>query len=311
MRSGDYAELRAFAAVVRHGSFTRAAAHLGVSPSALSQTIRALEDRLGQRLLNRTTRSVAPSAAGQALAERLLPVLDDLEGVLDTAFAAAGEVAGPLRLDVVRVAMPHLARLVPGFLSRYPRVRLEVASNDSLVDIVALGFDAGIRLAERLEGDMIAVPFGGDLRMICVAAPGYLAGHPVPLHPRDLADHACMVTLTPSTNTPYRWEFEKDGEALRIAVNGPLISRDADLRVSATLAGIGIGFFFEDEVRDHVTTGALVQVLADWTPAFPGAYLYFPSRRNPAPPLRAFVDHVREFGAGRGLRNPEPLQPSP
>jgi DNA-binding transcriptional LysR family regulator len=300
MRSGDYAELRAFAAVVRHGSFTRAAAHLGLSPSALSQTIRALEDRLGQRLLNRTTRSVAPSAAGQALAERLLPVLDDLEGVVDTAFAAAGEVSGPLRLDVVRVAMPYLARLVPGFLARYPRVRLEVASNDALVDIVALGFDAGIRLAERLEGDMIAVPFGGDLRMICVAAPGYLARHPAPLHPRDLADHACMVTLTPSTGTPYRWEFEKNGEALRIAVDGPLVSRDTEVRVAATVAGVGIGFFFEDEVRDLVAAGRLVQVLADWTPAFPGAYLYFPSRRNPAPPLRAFVDYVKEFGAGRG-----------
>jgi DNA-binding transcriptional LysR family regulator len=295
MRGSDYAELRAFAAVIRHGSFTRAAAHLGLSPSALSQTIRSLEDRLGQRLLNRTTRSVAPSAAGQTLAERLLPVLDDLDGVIDTAFAAAGEVSGPLRLDVVRVAMPYLARLVPGFLRRYPRVRLEIASNDALVDIVALGFDAGIRLAERLEGDMIAVPFGGALRMICVAAPEYLAQHDAPLHPRDLSGHACMVTLTPSTGTPYRWEFERDGEALRIAVNGPLVSRDTEVRVAATVAGVGIGFFFEDEVRDLMAKGALVQVLADWTPAFPGAYLYFPSRRNPAPPLRAFVDYVAEM----------------
>lgn len=296
MRGSDYAELRAFAAVVRHGSFTRAAAHLGVSPSALSQTIRALEDRLGQRLLNRTTRSVAPSAAGQALAKQLLPVLDELDGVVDTAFAAAGEVAGPLRLDVVGVAIPHLARLVPGFLRRYPRVRLEVTSNDALVDIVALGYDAGVRLAERLEGDMIAVPFGGDLRMICVAAPDYLARHPAPLHPRDLSDHACLVTLAPSTGTPYRWEFEKDGEELRIAVDGPLISRDRQLRVAATVAGVGIGFFFEDEVREPLARGALVQVLADWTPPFRGAYLYFPSRRNPAPPLRAFVDYLREAG---------------
>lgn len=299
MRGTDYAELRAFAAVVRHGSFTRAAAHLGVSPSALSQTIRSLEDRLDQRLLNRTTRSVAPSAAGQALAERLLPVLDDLEGVVDTAFAAAGEVSGPLRIDAVRVAIPHLSRLVPGFLARYPRVRLEIASNDALVDIVALGFDAGIRLAERLEGDMIAVPFGGELRLICVASPDYLARRPAPDHPRDLADHACLVTLTPSTGSPYRWEFEKDGEALRIGVDGPLVSRDIDLRVAAAVAGVGIGFFFEDEVRDLVASGRLVQVLADWTPAFPGCYLYYPSRRNPAPALRAFVDHVRDWGRGR------------
>lgn len=297
MRGSDFAELRAFAAVVRHGSFTRAAAHLGVSPSALSQTIRALEDRLGQRLLNRTTRSVAASAAGQALAERLLPVLDDLEGVVDTAFAAAGEVSGPLRLDVVRVAIPYLAKLVPGFLARYPRVRLEVASNDALVDIVALGFDAGIRLAERLEGDMIAVPFGGDVRMICVAAPAYLERHPAPVHPRDLADHACLVTLIPSTGTPYRWEFEKHGEALRIAVEGPLVSRDADLRVAAALAGVGIGFFFEDEVEGLLAAGSLLQVLADWTPAFPGCYLYYPSRRHQSPPLRAFIDHLREAGS--------------
>ena len=301
MRAGEYNELRAFAAVIRHGSFARAAAHLGLSPSALSQLIRSLEERLGQRLLNRTTRSVAPSHAGQALAERLLPVMDDLEGVVDAAFAAGGEVAGRLRIDVVRVAIPYLSRLVPGFLARYPRVRLEVATNDALVDIVALGFDAGIRLAERLEGDMVAVPFGGELRLICVASPAYLARHPAPVHPRDLADHACLVTITPSTGSPYRWEFEKGGEALRIAVDGPLVSRDADLRVAAAVAGVGIGFFFEDEVEAPLATGALVQVLADWTPAFPGAYLYYPSRRNPAPPLRAFVDYVREMGRGQIL----------
>jgi len=301
MRAGEYNELRAFAAVIRHGSFARAAAHLALSASALSQLIRSLEERLGQRLLNRTTRSVAPSHAGQALAERLLPVMDDLEGVVDAAFAAGGEVAGPLRIDVVRVAIPYLSRLVPGFLARYPRVRLEVATNDALVDIVALGFDAGIRLAERLEGDMVAVPFGGQLRLICVASPAYLARHPAPVHPRDLADHACLVTITPSTGSPYRWEFEKGGEALRIAVDGPLVSRDADLRVAAAVAGVGIGFFFEDEVEAPLATGALVQVLADWTPAFPGAYLYYPSRRNPAPPLRAFVDYVREMGRGQML----------
>ena len=301
MRAGEYNELRAFAAVIRHGSFARAAAHLGLSASALSQLIRSLEERLGQRLLNRTTRSVAPSHAGQALAERLLPVMDDLEGVVDAAFAAGGEVAGRLRIDVVRVAIPYLSRLVPGFLARYPRVRLEVATNDALVDIVALGFDAGIRLAERLEGDMVAVPFGGELRLICVASPAYLARHPAPVHPRDLADHACLVTITPSTGSPYRWEFEKGGEALRIAVDGPLVSRDADLRVAAAGAGVGIGFFFEDEVEAPLATGALVQVLADWTPAFPGAYLYYPSRRNPAPPLRAFVDYVREMGRGQML----------
>lgn len=298
MRGSDYSEFRAFAAVIRHGSFARAAEHLGVSPSALSQTIRALEDRLGQRLLNRTTRSVAPSHAGQALAERLLPVLDDLDRVSDAALAATGEVAGPLRLNVAEVAIPALGRVIPDFLARHPRVTLEVVANDALVDIVAQGFDAGIRLAERLEGDMIAVPFGGDLRTVAVAAPAYLARHPAPVHPRDLAGHACIVTLAPSSGLPYRWEFENGGEALRIPVTGPLVSGDTRLRRTAALAGLGIGYFFEDDVRDDLAAGALVRLLTDWCPPFPGCYLYYPSRRHPPPPLRAFVDLVRDRARG-------------
>jgi DNA-binding transcriptional LysR family regulator len=298
MRGSDYAELRAFAAVIRHGSFTRAAAHLGQSPSALSQTIRALEDRLGQRLLNRTTRSVAPSHAGQALAERLLPVLDDLDGVIDTAFAAAGEVAGPLRLNVVRVAVPMLARLLPGFLAMYPRVTVEVEASDALVDIVAQGFDAGIRLAERLENDMIAVSFGGPLRMAVAAAPSYLAVHVAPKHPNDLEGHNCLAMLAPSTGSPYRWEFDKDGVDLRIAVTGRLIGSDLRLRREACLAGVGVGYFFETEISAELASGALVRLLEDWTPPFPGCYLYYPSRRNQAPPLKALIEYLRETRAG-------------
>jgi DNA-binding transcriptional LysR family regulator len=293
MRGSDYAELRAFAAVVRHGSFSRAAVHLGVSPSALSQTIRALEDRLGQRLLNRTTRSVAPSPAGQALAERLLPVLDDLDGVVDMAFAAAGEISGPLRLNVVRVAIPRLAQLLPGFLAQYPRVTVQVEASDALVDIVAQGYDAGIRLAERLEGDMIAVPFGGPLRMAVVAAPSYLEGRTPPQHPRDLEAHECLVNLAPSTGTPYRWELDKDGVEFRVPVTGRLVGSDLRLRMAACLAGVGIGYFFESEVLDHVAAGRLERLLDDWTPPFPGCYLYYPSRRNQSPPLQAFVDYLK------------------
>jgi DNA-binding transcriptional LysR family regulator len=300
MRGSDYAELRAFAAVIRHGSFIRAAAHLGLSPSALSQTIRALEDRLGQRLLNRTTRSVAPSAAGQALAERLLPVLDDLEGVVDSALLTAGEVSGPLRLNVVRMAIPTLAELLPGFIARHPRVTVHVEANDALVDIVAQGYDAGIRLAERLENDMIALPFGGSVRMAVVAAPGYLAAQGVPGHPRDLERQACLVMLAPSTGSPYRWEFDKDGVELRVPVTGPLIGSDLRLRRAACVAGVGIGYFFETEVADLLDSGAVTRVLDDWTPPFPGCYLYYPSRRNQAPPLKAFVEHVRLSAAGRG-----------
>ncbi len=296
MRGSDYAELRAFAAVIRHGSFSRAAVQLGVTPSALSQTIRALEDRLGQRLLNRTTRSVAPSPAGQALAERLLPVLDDLEAVVDSALAAAGEVSGALRLNVVRVAIPPLAQLLPGFLARYPRVAVQVEASDALVDIVAQGFDAGIRLAERLQGDMIAVPFGGPLRIAVAAAPSYLRGRAVPQHPRDLEQHECLVTLAPSTGTPYRWELDKDGVELRIPVTGRLLGSDLRLRIAACLSGVGIGYFFEAEVADHIAEGRLVRLLEDWTPPFPGCYLYYPSRRNQSPPLKALVDYLRQPG---------------
>jgi DNA-binding transcriptional LysR family regulator len=299
MRGSDYNELRAFAAVIRHGSFARAATHLGVSPSALSQLIRALEDRLGQRLLNRTTRSVAPTAAGQALAERLLPVLDDLDGVVDTAFVAAGEVSGPLRLNVVRVAVPVLADLIPGFLARHPRVTVQVEAMDALVDIVAQGFDAGIRLAERLEGDMIALAFGGPLRMAVVAAPSYLAGRETPEHPRDLEGHECLVMLAPSSGTPYRWELEKDGVELRIPVTGRLIGSDLRMRLSACLAGVGVGYFFETEVAEGIAAGRLVRLLDDWTPPFPGCYLYYPSRRNQSPPLGAFIAYLRDMGMVR------------
>ncbi len=300
MRGSDYSELRAFAAVIRHGSFTHAATQLGISPSALSQLIRSLEERLGQRLLNRTTRSVAPSHAGQALAERLLPVLDDLEGVVDATFAATGEVAGPLRLNVARVAIPALSALIPGFLTRYPRVTLEVAANDALVNIVAQGFDAGIRLAERLEVDMIAVPFGGDLRMAAAASPAYLAARGPPHHPRDLHDHICLVTLTPTSGKPYRWEFEQGDKAFRTAVTGPLATEDPRLRRDAARAGLGIGYFFETEIASDLASGSLVRLLEGWTPPYPGCSLYYPSRRHPPPPLRAFIDHLRETGFGRG-----------
>jgi DNA-binding transcriptional LysR family regulator len=236
---------------------------------------------------------VAPSPAGQALAERLLPVLDDLDGVVDMAFAAAGEISGPLRLNVVRVAIPKLAQLLPGFLAQHPRVTVQVEASDALVDIVAQGYDAGIRLAERLEGDMIAVPFGGPLRMAVVAAPSYLEGRTPPQHPSDLEAHECLVNLAPSTGTPYRWELDKDGVEFRVPVTGRLVGSDLRLRMAACLAGVGIGYFFESEVLDHVAAGRLVRLLDDWTPPFPGCYLYYPSRRNQSPPLQAFVDYLK------------------
>jgi DNA-binding transcriptional LysR family regulator len=293
MRPSDYAELRAFAAVVRHGTFTRAAAHLGLSPSALSQTVRNLEERLSTRLLNRTTRSVAPTEAGQRLAERLLPVLDDLDAVMSAA-APDGAPSGRLRINAHRFAALHIvAPLVGAFLARFPKVALDLVVEDALVDIVAQGYDAGIRLGERLEKDMIAVPLGGDLSSAVVASPGYLAAHGVPRHPRDLARHLCIGMRWPSTGGPYRWEFERGREELRIPVAGPFVCDEPEVRLRAAADGLGLAYVFEHEAAPFLASGQLLRVLEDWTPPFPGCFLYYPSRRHMAPALRAFIDFAK------------------
>lgn len=295
MRGADFSELTAFAAVIRHGNFARAAAYLGVTPSALSQTIRKLEDRLNLHLLNRTTRSVSPTEVGRRLAERLLPVLDDLNHLVDDTAVSEGEVAGALRLNVPRIALASLAEIVPEFLARHPRVTMELVPDDSLVDIVRENYDAGIRLGERLQSDMIAIPFGGDLRMGVYGAPEYLKAHGTPTHPRDLARHACIGIPMPSDGSPYRWEFEKDGEALRISVHGPLVSGDSSLRLAGAIKGLGLTYIFDTEAAPHVETGQLLPVLEDWTPHFPGCFLYYPNRRNIAAPLRAFIETVQQW----------------
>ncbi len=285
--------LRACAAVLRHGTFTSAARHLGLSPSAVSQTVRALEERLGTRLLHRTTRSVAPTEAGTRLAERLLPLLDGLDEMAGTAALPEGAPAGRLRLNSNRLAARHiLTPLVTPFLRCHPQVTLELVVEDAFVDIVAEGFDAGVRLGEALEADMIAVPLGPDLRMAVVASPAYLAARGTPEHPRDLARHTC-IGLTYSDGSPYRWEFEKGATALRIPVESPFISCDPPVRLAAVKDGLGLTYCFEEEAAEHLATGALVRVLADWTPPFPGCYLYHPSRRQTPAPLRAFIDFAK------------------
>ncbi|EPX87504.1 transcriptional regulator, LysR family [Rubellimicrobium thermophilum DSM 16684] len=293
MPLSDHAELRAFAAVLRHGSFTRAAAQLGVSPSALSQTLRRLEDRLGQRLLHRTTRSVAPTEAGARLAARLLPALEEIEAALRDLRASGEEPAGRLRINATRLAMPFLAGMLPGFLAAHPRIRVEIVPEDSLVDIVRGGFDAGIRLGEVLEGDMIAVPIGGPLRMLVLGAPAYLERAGTPAHPRDLLRHPCAGLTMPTDHSPYRWEFEKDGESLRVAVEGPLVCNIAAVRLAFARAGLGLTFAFEQEAAADLASGALVAVLPEWTPPFPGLHLYYPSRRLMPPALRAFIAAAR------------------
>lgn len=294
MRASEYAELRAFAAVVRHGTFTRAAGHLGVSPSALSQTVRALEARLGARLLNRTTRSVAPTEAGARLAARLLPLLDDLDAVAAAGAAPEGAPAGPLRLNASRYAALHvLAPILAPFLALPPQVTVELVVEEALVDIVARGFDAGIRLGEALEGDMIAVPLGPPMRMAVVASPDYLAHHGTPRHPRDLAQHACLG-LTWSDGSPYRWELEQEGTELRVPVRGSLVCNEPPVRLAAAADGLGVTFCFEGEAAQLLAQGSLVRVLDDWTPPFPGCFLYQPSRRHVSPALRAFIDFAKD-----------------
>jgi len=291
MRGSDIAELRAFAAVCEHRSFTRAAAHLGMSGSALSQVIRTLEERLGTRLLNRTTRSVAPSEAGERLLAGLLPALRDLETAVLTVTARDDAPAGRLRINTSRLAaLHHIAPLIGPFTAAYPGISLDIVVDDTLVDIVAAGFDAGVRLGESLDRDMVAIRLGGPLRLVAVASPGYCARHGRPAEPRDLLQHRGLNTRWPTDGSPYRWEFERDGQELEIAVPGQIITNEAEILVRAACDGAGIAYVPEPLVAGLIASGQLIHLLADWSPPFPGFHLYYPSRRQMLPALRAFID---------------------
>jgi len=293
MRGSEFADLRAFAAIVEHGSFARAAAHLGVSPSALSQTIRGLETRLGVRLLNRTTRSVAPSAAGTRLLERLAPAMAEFDAAVADVKAIRGTPSGLLRINCPRTAALHvLGPLIGPFLKAYPEITLDIMTEERLVDIVAGRFDAGIRLGEKVEQDMVAVKFGGELEMMVVGAPDYFARHGKPKTPRDLQAHRCINTRWPTDGSLYRWEFERGAEKLEAAVTGPLIVNEPDVAVQAAVYGVGLAFLFRYQVQSQLAAGKLVHVLKDWSPPFPGFYLYYPSRRQMPSSLRAFVDFL-------------------
>ncbi|MBB3443388.1 LysR family transcriptional regulator [Rhizobium sp. BK379] len=293
MRGSDYAELRAFAAVAEHGNFARAAARLGISASALSQTIRTLEERMGIRLLNRTTRSVAPSEAGQRLLARLLPALADLDQAVADVSALRDTPAGLLRINAPRVAIVHrLAPLIAPFHAAFPDIVMDIIVDDKLSDIVADRFDAGIRLGEMVEKDMVSVKLGGEMRLVVVASPEYIARHGIPDTPRDLRDHSCVVSRWPTDGSLYHWEFERGDEKLEAAVSGPLSTTDNDLMLRSVLDGVGIGYLFDYHVAEHLAAGRLISMLDEWTPPFPGFHLYYPSRRQMPPPLRAFVDFV-------------------
>ena len=292
MRGSEFAELKAFAAIVERASFARAADHLGVTPSALSQSIRQLEARLGVRLLNRTTRSVAPTAAGSRLHERIAPMLLEMEAAVAEAVAATGRTAGTLRINTLgmaakKVIAPRLGR----FHKAHPDVVLDIVIDDGLTDIVAGRFDAGIRVGERLEKDMIAVRLTPDVKMLVVASPDYLSRRGEPKTPADLHGHACINWRFPGSGRIYRWEFEKKGKRLELSVEGPLISNHQDVVIEGALQGLGILYAYDnDRVEEAIARGRLKRVLADWSLTSPGIFLYYSSRRHPQPALRAFID---------------------
>jgi DNA-binding transcriptional LysR family regulator len=293
----DLRDLNLFVAVCRVGGFREAARATGLSPSGISEAMRRLEERLGLRLLNRTTRSVMPTDAGRALLERLEPALNEVQAALDAVHDAHSRPSGTLRLNVPLAASRLvLPEIVPRFLAAYPDITLEVTAEDSFVDVLAAGCDAGIRYEERLEQDMIAVPIGPRVqRMAVAAAPSYLARHGHPAHPRALPEHACLGGRFAS-GPVVEWDFEQGDEKLAIKPRGPLVVRigiTADLLVDAALAGTGIVYLFEDWLRPHLDSGALVPVLEAWWPTFPGPYLYYSGRRLVPPPLRAFIDFIR------------------
>nr|WP_244981909.1 LysR family transcriptional regulator [Corallococcus exercitus] len=291
-------DLNAFVVVARARSFREGARLSGSSASSLSDAVRRLEERLGVRLLNRTTRSVVPTEAGEGLLERLAPALTEMEAALDVVNGFRGRPAGVLRLNVPisasRLVLPHI---VPAFLATYPDIQLEVIADDSFVDVIAAGCDAGIRYDERLEQDMIAVPIGPRVqRFATAAAPAYLERHGRPEHPRDLMKHACLIGRFASGATTTPWEFERDGEVVKVEPTGPLIVRvggATDLAVDAAIAGTGIVQIFEDWLRPHLDSGALVPVLEPWWQSFPGPFLYYPGRRLVPAPLRAFIDFIK------------------
>ena len=288
----DLGELAAFAAVAGERSFTRAAARLGATQSALSHTVRALEKRLGLQLLARTTRSVAPTAAGAALLEDLVPALERIERSLAETQKRRERPAGRIRLIISRTAaqlvlLPRLAQ----FVRAYPEVVLDIGTSNDPVDVVAQQYDAGIQIGEFIQRDMIAVRVSKDLRLAAVGSPEYFRTHKIPRTPRDLKDHACLGFRFSSGL--YRWEFEKGRRSLTVNPQGPVIFDDSDLVIQSVLQGIGIGMAMEASLAPLIASGRLTQVLRDWCPAFAGYFLYYPSRRNQPAALAALIAALR------------------
>jgi DNA-binding transcriptional LysR family regulator len=294
MRSSEYAELRAFATIVEYGSFARAAKYLRIAPSTLSQTMRELEERLGVRLLNRTTRSLSLTDAGTHLLARFRPAMEEMEAAIVSVRRFRDTPAGTVRLHLPRLASAAFLEPALGlFRETYPDIVLDVTIDDAVIDIVEAGFDAGVRLGEFLENDMVAVMLGGSVRQVAVASPKYLELHGRPETPSELLKHRCINWRQPGTSGFYNWEFEKDGHAVSVAVDGPLIVSHRDVAIKAALQGVGIAFWEEGQVRPFIDAGELLPVLEEWSPRFPGWHLYYPKQRHTPATVRALADFLQ------------------
>lgn len=287
-------ELAAFAAVARERSFTRAGAKLGVSPSALSQTIKGLEGRLGVRLLTRTTRSVAPTEAGDRLLQTVAPRFEEIEQALAALADMRERPAGTIRITAGEhaarsVLQPGLAKLLPD----YPDIRVEIVVDYGMVDIVSEGFDAGVRLGEQVAKDMIALRIGPDMRMAVVGSPDYFAARAKPMSPQDLTDHNCINMRLPTYGGLFPWEFEKDGRELKVRVDGQLTFNTIRQRLDSALQGLGLAYMPEDVAAPCIASGQLVRVLEDWCPPFSGYHLYYPSRRHASPAFSLLLEALR------------------
>lgn len=301
MRGAEFTEMAAFAAIARQGSFTKAAIELGVSRSTLSQNLRALEERLGVRLLNRTTRSVTLTEAGRRFVERVQAALGELTAAVDEVNHYRQSPIGRLRIAVQPpVASFLIGPLMARFLREFPGIALDVAVVKMPADIIGEGFDAGIRIGEQVERDMIAVPVMGEARFLVAASPAYLARHPPPRAPRDLKSHDCIRNRLPN-GAIFGWEFERNGKKLRPEVEGRLIVNDIDLSIQAVLDGIGLAYLLHDYVAAHIAAGRLVPLLEDWSPRLSGFFLYHPSSRQMSGPLRALMTFLKSEARRRGV----------
>lgn len=290
----DLSGLTALLVVADKRSFTAAAAELRVTPSAVSQSVRALEDRVGVRLLQRTTRSVGLTEAGARFLARLRPAMEGVHAAFESLDEVRGRPVGTLRLNVPRLACATVIEpILAPFLAAYPELRLDITIDDGLTDIVAKGFDAGIRIGEMLDKDVIAVPLTGDMRTAVVGSPAYFARHGKPRHPRELHAHDCINYRQISSGALYRWEFSEEGRDLTVAVDGRVITNDYDVMLRAALDGLGLAYVMEHSLAEALAAKRLVRVLIPFCPRFPGLHLYYPSRTQTPPKLRALVEFLR------------------